>query len=178
MPAQFLGDLSLTSFAAWIGSLPLVAYYFHIVTPVSTPANVLAVPLCALVLISNLASLLLAGWFPAAAELFNHAGWFLMEMHPRLQPLVRELAVGLFLCPGADPVHDRPVLRDSAGRLTGWLFQPKLRAWKIAALAAGRVYLELAVLADALRHAPDHPARQRRHGDLLRCPGRAQRSAG
>ena len=49
-------------------------------TPVSTPANVLAVPLCALVLISNLASLLLAGWFPAAAELFNHAGWFLMEI--------------------------------------------------------------------------------------------------
>ena len=43
------------------------------------PANLLAVPLCALVLMSNLGSLLLAGWFPGAAELFNHAGWFLME---------------------------------------------------------------------------------------------------
>src|SRR5204863_7781308 len=78
-PARFLGDLLLTSFAAWIGSLPLVAYYFNIVTPVSTPANIVAVPLCGLALVSNLASLLLAGWFPAAAELFNHAGWFVME---------------------------------------------------------------------------------------------------
>jgi competence protein ComEC len=60
-------------------SLPLVAYYFHLVTPVSTPANMLAAPLCALVLISNLASLLLAAWFPFGAELFNHTGWFLME---------------------------------------------------------------------------------------------------
>src|ERR1039457_4482410 len=73
VPAEYLGDLSLTSLAAWIGSLPLVAYYFHIITPVSTPANMLAVPLCGLVLMSNLASLLLAGWFPAAAGLFNHA---------------------------------------------------------------------------------------------------------
>src|ERR1035441_10217753 len=33
VPAEYVGDLSLTSLAAWIGSLPLVAYYFHIVTP-------------------------------------------------------------------------------------------------------------------------------------------------
>src|SRR5208283_3607056 len=79
-PVGWLGDLLLVSLAAWLGSLPLAAYYFHILTPVSTPANVLAVPLCSLVLVSNLASLLLAGWFPAAAELFNHAGWFLMEI--------------------------------------------------------------------------------------------------
>jgi competence protein ComEC len=79
-PTRYLADLNYTSLAAWIGSIPLVAYYFNIVTPVSTPANVLAVPLCALVLISNLASLMLVAWFPAAAELFNHAGWFLMEL--------------------------------------------------------------------------------------------------
>ena len=78
-PARFVLDILLVSFAAWLGSIPLAAYYFHIVTPVSAPANLLAVPLCALVLISNLASLLVAGWFPAAAGLFNHAGWFLME---------------------------------------------------------------------------------------------------
>lgn len=80
LPARYLTDLNLTSFAAWAGSIPLVAYYFNIVTPVSTPANVLAVPLCALVLITNLASLMLVAWFPGAAELFNHAGWFLMEL--------------------------------------------------------------------------------------------------
>src|SRR5258708_29979932 len=79
VPLRFGGDTLATSLAAWLGSLPLVAYYFHVCTPVSTPANLLAVPLCALVLMSNLGSLLLAGWFPGAAELFNHAGWFLME---------------------------------------------------------------------------------------------------
>ena len=79
VPLRWLGDLTLSSFAAWIGSLPLVAYYFHLVTPVSTPANVAAVALCGLVLISNLSSLLVAGWFPGLAEVFNHAGWGLME---------------------------------------------------------------------------------------------------
>src|SRR5262249_35915535 len=79
VPAVYSADLLVTSLAAWIGSLPLVAYYFNIITPISTPANFLAVPLCALVLISNFASLLCVGWFPAAAEIFNHAGWFLME---------------------------------------------------------------------------------------------------
>ena len=52
--------------------------YLHIVTPVSTLANIVAAPLCGLVLVSNLACLLVAGWFPAAAECFNHAGWFLV----------------------------------------------------------------------------------------------------
>ena len=157
--ASILGDLSLTSLAAWIGSLPLVAYYFHIVTPVSTPANVLAVPLCALVLISNLASLLLAGWFPAAAELFNHAGWFLMEC-------IRVCSHWFAHWPGAYFYVPAPALFTTGlyyaillGVLTGWLFQPRLRAWKIAALAIGRVPLGLAVLAGALRDAPDHPAR-------------------
>src|SRR6266850_889895 len=79
VPTRFIGDTLFTSAAAWIGALPLVAYYFHIVSPVSTPANLIAVPLCALGLMSNLASLLTVAWFPAAAELFNYAGWFLME---------------------------------------------------------------------------------------------------
>jgi competence protein ComEC len=136
VPAEYLGDLSLTSLAAWIGSLPLVAYYFNIVTPVSTPANVLAVPLCALVLISNLAGLLLAGWFPASAELFNHAGWFLMEC-------IRVSSHWFARWPGAYFYVSEPTpfaiglyYAILLAVLTGWLFQPKLRAWRIAALSA------------------------------------------
>jgi competence protein ComEC len=136
-PARFVGDLSITSLAAWIGSLPLVAYYFNIVTPVSTPANVLAVPLCALVLISNLASLLLAGWLPAVAGLFNHAGWFLME-------IIRVSSDWFAHWPWAYSYVPAPSLFTSGlyyaillGVCTGWLLQPKLRAWKIAALVAG-----------------------------------------
>jgi competence protein ComEC len=77
--ARFMRDLFWTSLVAWVGSLPLVAYYFNIVTPVSTPANIAAVPLCGLVLMSNLGSLLLAPWLGTGSELFNHAGWFFME---------------------------------------------------------------------------------------------------
>ena len=137
MPARFVGDLSLTSLAAWIGCLPLVAYYFNIVTPVSTPANVLAVPLCALVLISNLASLMLGGWFPAAAAIFNHAGWFLME-------IIRVSSHWFAHWPWAYSYVSAPSLFTSGlyyavllGVCTGWLLQPKLRIWKIAALVAG-----------------------------------------
>src|SRR5262249_28023233 len=64
VPAKYVWEVMLVSLAAWLGAIPLVAYYFNIVTPVSTPANLFAVPLCGLVLICNLTSLLLAGWLP------------------------------------------------------------------------------------------------------------------
>jgi competence protein ComEC len=137
VPAEFLGDLSLTSFAAWIGSLPLVAYYFNIVTPVSTPANVLAVPLCALVLISNLASLLLAGWFPAAAQLFNHAGWGLMECIRVTSLWFTRWPAAYFYVPGPTLFTIGLYYAVLLAVLSGWAFQPKLRAWKISALALG-----------------------------------------
>jgi competence protein ComEC len=137
VPAEYLGDLSLTSLAAWIGSLPLVAYYFNIVTPVSTPANVLAVPLCALVLISNLASLLLAAWLPVAAELFNHAGWFLMECIRVSSHWFAHWPGAYFYVSAPAPFTTCLYYAILLPVLTGWLFQPKLRAWKIAALALG-----------------------------------------
>ena len=133
-PGRWLGGLAATSLAAWIGSLPLVACYFNIVTPVSTPANVLAVPVCGLVLVSNLASLLLAGWFPAAAELFNHAGWFLMEC-------IRVSSHWFAHWPAAYLYVPAPSLFTTClyyfvllALVTGWLFQPKLRRCKFAVL--------------------------------------------
>jgi len=136
-PARFVEDLSITSLAAWIGSLPLVAYYFNIVTPVSTPANVLAVPACALGLISNLASLLLAGWFPAAAELFNHAGWFVMEVIRVSSHWFANWPWAYFSVPAPSLFTTGLYYAVLLGVCTGWLLQPKLRAWKLAALAAG-----------------------------------------
>jgi competence protein ComEC len=77
-PIRYFVDVLMSSWAAWIGSIPLSAYYFHLFTPVSTPANLLVVPLTVLTLISCLMSLLL-GWFPWAAAFFNHASWSLMK---------------------------------------------------------------------------------------------------
>ena len=66
------------SFAAWIGSLPLAAKYFHLFSPVSTLANLFAVPLGTFALMANLGALLCGHWLPWCTELFNHAAWFFM----------------------------------------------------------------------------------------------------
>ncbi|HEV2453499.1 MAG TPA: ComEC/Rec2 family competence protein [Verrucomicrobiae bacterium] len=66
------------SLAAWIGSIPLSAYYFHLFSPVSPLANVIAVPLGTFALMANLGALLCGTWLPFATALFNNAAWFLM----------------------------------------------------------------------------------------------------
>lgn len=133
-PARFVLDFLFTSLAAWRGSIPLAAYYFHIFTPVSAPANLVAVPLCALALTSNFISLLLAGWFRGGAEIFNHAGWFLMEC-------IRVSSHWFEQWPAAFFYVSAPGLFTTAlyyaillAVLTGWLFKPNWRAWKIGRL--------------------------------------------
>lgn len=74
-----LGSFAM-SLAAWLGSLPLIAHYFNLVTPVSLLANVVMVPLGALAVMSCLGSLATSAWLPAAAELFNHAAWLWMNL--------------------------------------------------------------------------------------------------
>jgi competence protein ComEC len=131
VPLRYAAEVSLTSFAAWIGSLPLVALYFHIVTPVSTPANLFAVPLCGLVLISNLSALLLAGWFPAAAEIFNHAGWFLMECIRVSSEWFARWPAAFFYVPTPTWFTTALYYGLLLAIITGWFFRPKLRALKI-----------------------------------------------
>lgn len=133
-PLRWGLGLFFSSLAAWLGSIPLVAYYFHIITPVSTIANVLAVPLCVLVLASNLISLVLAAWFPFGAGVFNHIGWFLMEC-------IRVSSHWFANWPGAYAYVPMPSRFTMAvyyavllAVLTGWLFESKRRAWKIGGL--------------------------------------------
>jgi hypothetical protein len=121
----------------WIGSIPLVAYYFHIVTPVSTPANLLG---CAIVRTcfdeQSLRSLILMEWFPACANLFNHAGWFLMECIRNSSRWFAGWPHGLIFM-----FHNRVLLRMALYYslllvgFSGWLFRPKLRMWLAIAWA-------------------------------------------
>ncbi len=67
------------SLAAWLGSLPLVAHYFHLVTPVSLLVNMVVVPLSSLALMCNLGALAVGAWWPGLAELFNHSAWLWMS---------------------------------------------------------------------------------------------------
>ena len=76
--SRALTHFGMLSFAAWIGCLPLAAKYFHLVSPVSTLANVFAVPAGALALSANLGALICGHWLPWCTVLFNHAAWFLM----------------------------------------------------------------------------------------------------
>ena len=66
------------SLAAWIGSLPITAYYFHLFSPITLLANVVVVPVSSLALASNMGSLLCTAWCAPVAELFNHTAWFCM----------------------------------------------------------------------------------------------------
>jgi competence protein ComEC len=68
------------SFAAWIGSLPLTAYYFHLLTPGSLLANLLIVPVSGVALAGGIASLICGSCIPALSEVFNHAAWACMHV--------------------------------------------------------------------------------------------------
>jgi ComEC/Rec2-related protein len=68
-----------TSLAAFIGSVPLIAHYFHLFTPGSLLANLVVVPASTLALISGLGALVTGEFIPIATELFNHSGWFWMR---------------------------------------------------------------------------------------------------
>jgi competence protein ComEC len=86
----------LTSLAAWLGSVPLVAYYFHLFTPGSLVANVVVVPLSGAALACNLGSLAVGAFLPGVAELFNHAAWCFMVWMDGLSQWTAGLAWGAF----------------------------------------------------------------------------------
>lgn len=84
------------SFAAWLGSWPLCAYYFHIFSPVTLLANLLIVPLSSLALASNLGSLVCGDWLPWFTEVFNHSGWFWMQTMISITDLLAKLPHAFF----------------------------------------------------------------------------------
>ena len=74
---EFLCRGGSVSLAAWIGSLPLIFYYFHLVTPSSLCANLLVVPIAFFILAIALLSLVAAPISSAASLIFNNANWSL-----------------------------------------------------------------------------------------------------
>ena len=68
------------SFAAWIGSLPLMLWYYHLVTPISLLANLVVVPIAFFVLAGALISMLAASFSSWLSIVFNNANWFLTKI--------------------------------------------------------------------------------------------------
>jgi len=71
---------SSVSLAAWAGSLPLILWYFHLVTPISLFANLVVVPIAFFVLAIALLSLLSTPLLPWLAVVFNNANWALATL--------------------------------------------------------------------------------------------------
>ncbi|MEP6936788.1 MAG: ComEC/Rec2 family competence protein [Chthoniobacterales bacterium] len=63
------------SCAAWLGSLPLMLRYYHLVTPISLLANLVVIPIAYCVLAGGLISLLAAPVSAWISVVFNNANW-------------------------------------------------------------------------------------------------------
>ncbi len=68
------------SLAAWLGTLPLMLWYFNLVTPISLLANLLVVPIAFFILACGLLSLLAAPFCGWLSVIFNNANWALAKL--------------------------------------------------------------------------------------------------
>lgn len=132
--ARFVLSGLTTSLAAFLGSMPIIAYYFHYLTPSSLIANLLVVPLSGFALASNLGSLAVASWFPPCAELFNHAAWCFMLWMVRISEWSADLPAGCFnvQTPGLITFLLYYVL--IVGLMAGWFKSPKWRPWCVGSI--------------------------------------------
>ena len=136
--ATYAVDLFAISCAAWLGSIPLAAYYFHLFTPVSVPANCIVVPVTALALISGTGSLLTGGWCCWLTILFNNATWGLMHFIIWFSAWAARWSFGNFNV--SAPSMTVCVLYYAALFLvaSGWIFRSRNKWWmRTALLAAG-----------------------------------------
>lgn len=84
------------SLAAWIGSLPLILWYFHLVTPISLLANLVVVPIAFFVLAIALLSVLASPLLPWVALVFNNANWTLATLVIAIVHLFAQIPGGHF----------------------------------------------------------------------------------
>jgi ComEC/Rec2-related protein len=120
-----------TSLAAWLGSLPLTIYYFHLFSPVTVLANLLIVPLSSLALACNLGSLMFGTVAPVLAELFNHSAWFWMESMLRLSHWSIRLPCAYFYVPALSVPATLIYYALLLGILLGPLWRGRRKLWSL-----------------------------------------------
>lgn len=77
---SWLARASSVSFAAWIGSLPLMLWHYYLITPISLLANLVVVPIAFFVLAGGLMSIVVAPLSTWLSVVFNNANWFLTKI--------------------------------------------------------------------------------------------------
>ncbi|MGE5212280.1 MAG: ComEC/Rec2 family competence protein [Nitrospirota bacterium] len=90
------------SLAAWVGSLPFILWYFHLVTPISLVANLAVVPIAFFVLAIALLSLMTTPLLPWVAVIFNNANWTLATLVIGIVHLFAQIPGGHFYIGGPD----------------------------------------------------------------------------
>jgi competence protein ComEC len=134
VPARWLVACLATSLAASAGTFPLVAWYFHLFSPVSLLANVAVVPLSSLALMANLGSLLTGAWWPAMAGLFNHSAWLWMKLMIAISEWCAQLPGG---CWNVEKPGLPALILYFAALVAvtgGWLARPATRKWAAVVL--------------------------------------------
>ena len=121
------------SLAAWIGSIPLSALYFHLFSPISPLANVVAVPLGTFALMANLGALICGAWFPFATDIFNNAAWGLMAAMTHVSEWFTRIPGAYFYVRAPSWFWVGIYYAALVVVLSGWL---KTKAAKIFAMAA------------------------------------------
>ncbi len=76
---RWVARAASVSFAAWIGSLPLMLWYYHLVTLISLVANLVVVPIAFFVLAGALLSIVAAPFSSWLSAVFNNANWTLTK---------------------------------------------------------------------------------------------------
>jgi beta-lactamase superfamily II metal-dependent hydrolase len=84
------------SSAAWLGSLPLMYWHFHIITPVALLANLLVVPLAFFILAVALLSILASAILPWLSIVFNNANWLLANVMLTIVRIGADVPLGYF----------------------------------------------------------------------------------
>ena len=77
---QLVARGASVSFAAWIGSLPLMLWYYNLVTPISLLANLVVVPIAFFILAGGLLSMIAAPISSSLSIIFNNANWAFAQL--------------------------------------------------------------------------------------------------
>ena len=133
-PLRFLATSLTTSLAAWLGSLPLTAFYFHLFSPVTLLANVVIVPLSSFALMANLGGIACGTWLPWLTELFNNAAWFFMYLMVWFSEAFTKIPGAWLNIPAPSLTVIGIYFTLLIGITSGWLFAETRRKLSIAGL--------------------------------------------
>lgn len=127
------------SVAAVIGSAPLIASYFHLVTPIALISNLLIVLLAGGVISLGFVASLTGLALPWATECFNNANWLLVKFTLWLTDVFARIPLGHFYL----PLPPWPLLAGyylvAGALLSGWAW--KTRARKSITFAAATLFV-------------------------------------